>query len=162
MPVLHKAQRDPGLVRLACGARLRLLSPADAPGLAREIRACGAAPDALPPLRPDDLVEVRVAPSGGASLRPLPARVAVALGRSMRFDRLSAEDLTIVPGVGARLSGRIIVWTEALRERGERLDPCRIEEVRGVGPVLGGRIHRLLLPGLLCSKPHDLDRRDGP
>ena len=147
---LHDLPPGPGLVRVNCRRKIRWLAPSNVPSLRRELQECGAEPDTLPPFRAEEMADLRVNTNGRVSLRPLPARVAVALGRPLSLERLSAGDLTVVPGVGPRLSDRILAWVEASIELGEPVDPCRIEEVRGVGPVLAYRIRRLLLAGRRC------------
>ena len=71
-------------------------------------------------------------------LRGIPALM---MGLAMDLNEVNAEELRLVPGIGPRLSERII---EDRTENGEFGDLEELTRVRGIGPKLQKRAARLL------------------
>lgn len=118
------------------GARLEaLLMVAVFAAAAPSLRS--GAPPAEPPA-PSCGAEV-VRGAGGLRCADAPVRGVrgLWLGRALDLDRASALDLSIVPGIGPALSGRLV---EARRRFGGFRTPEDLERVRGVGPRLRGRL----------------------
>lgn len=59
------------------------------------------------------------------------------LGRRLDLNAASAEDLTVVPGIGPALAARLV---EARKARGGFERVGEVEEVKGIGPALRGRL----------------------
>jgi competence protein ComEA len=70
---------------------------------------------------------------------PLPAGQAVTVGRRLRLDLATAEDLALIPGISAALAQRLVAARTALGGFGSW---TQVDAVEGVGPVRLERLQR--------------------
>lgn len=122
-------------LRLGLRERRRVLA-------AVALALAAALPSGLPargsaePLEPLEGLSLRL--RGGRNGEPDPVR---RLWLGFRFDvnAVSAEVLSVVPGIGPALSQRIV---EDRDQRGPFRSLAEVERVKGVGPALRGRLER--------------------
>lgn len=67
----------------------------------------------------------------------VPALAAWWMGRPLDLNEVGASDLTVVPGIGAKLAARIV---QDRQERGPYATVAAVQRVRGIGPVLAARL----------------------
>lgn len=70
----------------------------------------------------------------------LPAGQALTIGQKVPFDRLTADDLAILPGIGPSLARQIIEVREA---RGRFCSWDEVDAIEGVGPARLDALQRL-------------------
>jgi competence protein ComEA len=71
---------------------------------------------------------------------PLPAGQAATVGQKVPFERLSAADLAMLPGIGKELADALITARNA---RGRFCSWDEVDEVAGVGPARLERLRQL-------------------
>lgn len=92
---------------------------------------------------------VRVSAACAVSVEPLPARLALALGRPLDLNRASAAELQALPRIGPTLAARVV------RERSRGGPFCRVEQlarVKGIGRRVVARLRGLISVGRGCGR----------
>ncbi len=77
------------------------------------------------------LIRERGGNKTGVELKPMNAATALGLGRRVNINRLSAQDLTLLPGIGPKTAGRILA---ARQRRGPLNGVEDLLRIKGIGP----------------------------